>query len=279
MSAQPPVPRPPFVTPKPVLFTPPKKRRKVQGFIDESGDRNTSENRQSDFFSMSAVLVAEEFENDLRVAMAGIKSHFGASGAFHWKDHCRKRYANRRDLVARTLARVPGVQVIHVVLDKTRLRPESYIRHDQQVGYHWVAKFLMERIAWAADNWADGRRSAIVRFGVVGGVDHDETRQVLEYVEQASRRKGASAIHRSIPWGSIIRPAEWNDTVRLDGLQAADAYSGILTAAVKDDCAKWLVMTRHQLFRRAGVIEGYGLKTLPSTGHLAERTWWPDLMH
>lgn len=272
-----PRPGPPFVKFAPAIFVPPKQRAKVHVFVDESGDRNTKATSQSDFFTMTAVLVAEEYLTDLKAAIAGLRVVFNITGAFHWKEHCRPRSTHRRDLVARTLARLPGIKTVHVVLDKTRMRPTSYTHGDQEALYHWVSKFLIERIAYATQNWEGGPRSAVVRFGSVGGVDHEETLQVMQRVERASRRKSAHPMHRAIPWESIFRPPEWSAAPDWDGLQAADAYSGILTAAVKDDQGLWLAATSHQLFRLADSFEGWGLKTLPDDGHLTQRGWWCDL--
>ena len=274
-----PRPRPPFGSRTPPIYVPPKQLARVHAFVDESGDRNTTLTRQSDFFTMTAVLVAEEYQSDLRVAIAGLRSVFNAPGAFHWKEQCGPKSIGRRNLVVRTLARLPGIQTVHVVLDKTRLKPASYIHGDQEVAYHWVSKFLVERIAWAAQNWEGRPRSAVVRLGTVGGVDHDATLEVLQRVERASGRKSAHPMQRAIPWENIVRPPQWSSAADWDGLQAADAYSGILTAAVKDDQGAWLAATRHQLFRMAGRIEGWGVKTLPDWGHLQNRNWWSELQN
>ena len=224
---------------------------------------------------MTAILVAQEFSDDVRIAVSGIRELFGQPDVLHWKKHCRT--TKRRDIVTRTLARIPRLKTIHIVLDKTRLQPGSYTSKDPGATYHWVTKFLIERIAQSAENWPGGPRTAILKMGDVGGVDHEETKRVLERIIKVSGRKSAHPIVRAINWDSIIWPPQWTDTSDQDGIQAADAYSGMLSAAVKDDVGKWLVETRHQIFRRSEEFEGYGIKTLPDRGHLQDRDWWSRL--
>ena len=117
----------------------------------------------------------------------------------------------------------------------------------------------------------------ILSFGVVGGVQHDETLTYLERLRNTASRKSTHIMARAVPWENIAWPPKWYPAAQRDGLQAADLYSGMLTAAVKDDCGEWLLATRHQLFRHAGRVDGLGIKTVPTRGLLEHRPWWSQL--
>lgn len=154
------------------------RRPRVVAYVDESGDRNSGENRQSDYFTMTAVMVESEHEHQLRLVIEGAKAIWNIRGQLHWVKHLRGRRADRRETLCEILSVVPGVQVIHVILNKAMLLPETYLANNQEGSYNYASRLLLERIAHAADKWPGGARIAQVYFGLVGGVDPGEVARV-----------------------------------------------------------------------------------------------------
>lgn len=48
-----------------------RRRKRLNVYIDESGDRNSKDNRQSDYFTMTAVLIEVEHDHQLRMQIEG----------------------------------------------------------------------------------------------------------------------------------------------------------------------------------------------------------------
>src|SRR6266404_5208557 len=145
--------------------------RLLRAYIDETGDRGHSA-RSSPFFAFAAVLVADEGEPGLRSAVTRSRHDLAVppGKALHWKDHV-KAYS-RRQHVARSLAQVPGVMVVYVVVEKAAMPSTSGMYHDHVLFYNFAACMTIERILLAARDWAGGPRDAVVRFGHVRGFDH-----------------------------------------------------------------------------------------------------------
>lgn len=62
-----------------------------------------------------------------------------------------------------------------------------------------------------------GPRLALVRLGVVGGVDHEVTSDYMHHV--ASRARPTDQV--VIPWDHLSWPLRWSQTGQFDGLQMA----------------------------------------------------------
>lgn len=255
-----------------IMMTDPAKTHlpKVLAFVDESGDRNCDPNRQSDYFTMTAVLVAEEHQDDLKIAVGGLKSLWGIKKELHWVDHTRGAKASRKDRIAQILGQLP-LTIVHVVLDKTAVWEDSALRTQQSVQYNFATRYLAERIVTAAADWPGGERIAQVMFGLVGGVDDNRTRAYLNHV-------AAHTTNVPVPWTNMLWQPVWRPMHAHLGLQAADAYSGMLMAAVRYDDPTWLIATKHQLWRWRGQIYQRGIKTMPTDRLLIHRPWWTDAM-
>jgi len=219
---------------------------------------------------MTAVLIAKEDEDDLRIAVGGLKALWGIGGVLHWVDHTRGRKADRRTRIAQTLGALP-LTVIHVVLDKTSVWEDSALRTQQAVQYNYATRYLLERVVTAAQRWPGGERVAQVMFGMVGGVDSRSTLAYLNHV-------ATHPTNVPVPWANMLWQPVWRPTHAHLGLQAADAYSGMLTAAVRDDKPACLVATKHQLFRYRNQLYGWGIKTMPDERLLIHRDWWRETM-
>lgn len=245
------------------------RRKRIIAYIDESGDRNSGEGRESDHFTMTAVLVEAEHEHQLRMQIEGARAVWGIEGPLHWVKHLRAKRMDRRRALCEMLALVPSVQVIHVVLDKSRLITLGHLANNQVSAYNYVARLLLEPIAYAANGWPGGCRVAQVYFGMVGGVEPSYVSRYLNHC--ACHPQG------SVPWDAVKWPLKFEATSARSGLQAADMYSGMLWAAVRHSDRTWLDLVHHQFYRsRSGVITGYGIKVHPagaavaSIAHLCE---------
>ncbi len=130
-----------------------------------------------------------EHDHQLRIVVEGAKAvwRLKEGRQLHWVEHLRARHEDRRRTLAELLAAVPSVCVVHVVLDKTALTPNSYLAKEQAGAYNYALRYLLERVAYAADQWIGGARIADVSLGLVGGVDDRETMRYLNHVATHER--------------------------------------------------------------------------------------------
>lgn len=249
---------------------------KINVYIDESGDRNFAENRQSDYFSMTAICVPAELDRDMRFLVGGLKHALNIKKPMHWVEHFRDRpqEAWKRRYLAEKLSKFPSIQAIHVVIDKPNTFDDAYMRSDNRMAYKYASKLLLERIAHAAKVWPGGERVALTRFGVVGGVDHQETRSYLE-------NSALNPDYIDTPWENILWPVSWRQQKDYDGLQLADAYCGIFDAAIRNGDAEHLYCIARQVYRSwRGGVGGYGIKFLPtkSAQIMFQQPWWSTFL-
>ncbi len=243
----------------------------IRAYVDETGDRGHG-GVSSPFFAFAAVLVADEDEPGLRAAMSQLRRDLTvpAGKALHWKDHV-KTYS-RRQYVARTLAQVPGVLVVYVVVEKAAIPVTSGMYSDHVLFYNFAACMAMERILFAARDWRGGARDAIVRFGHVRGFDHTRTTSYFERKAKADQW---------IPWQRLHGSVHFDDQATWDGLQAADQYAGMLNAALRPDQyggyeESHLLRISHQLRRDdIGRSWGWGFKVLGNAVTFTSMPWWP----
>jgi Protein of unknown function (DUF3800) len=250
----------------------------VRVYIDETGDRGFGA-RSSPVFGISAVMIPDEHDHDLRTAVGALRTAFGITGAVvHWSDHCGPSYHDRRRHVARTLASVPGVQVLYALIDKQHSPDSSAMRTDHRLAYNYVARLVFERAALAARDWPGGPRRAVVRVAHVRGHDHHE---LLRYIQHRCPRLERSSW---IPWALAVSSVRIDSPKRCDGLQAADLYCGIFNAAVSPDRFGYvddghLLTVAHQIRRGpCGQILGFGIKILGQDPRIVvNQPWWPAL--
>jgi hypothetical protein len=242
----------------------------VRAYVDETGDRGHS-GMSSPFFAFAAVLVADEDEPALRTAMAKLRRDLTVpvGKALHWKDHV-KTYP-RRQHVACTMAAVPSLMVVYVIVEKAAIPAGSGMYSDHVLFYNFAACMTMERILFAARDWDGGSRDVIVRFGHVKGFDHSRTTGYFD-------RKAKS--DQWVPWERLLGSVHFDDQAKWDGLQAADQYAGMLNAALRPDQfggyeESHLLRIRHQIRRDdAGRSWGWGFKVLGNTATLTSLPWW-----
>lgn len=262
--------------PEPAKFITPAHKKSLpllHVFVDEYGDRNFKENRESEWFTMTALLVEQEHLDHLRAAISGMRQIYRIpdGNKLHWVEHFRKKQPARRLTALHLLTSIPHIRVVNVLLHKPTISGNAKMRDDSSRSYHMMTLYLLERVAKAAAGWPGGERLAKVSLGVVGGVDHRDTQAHLH--AQAILQGHTS---RS-PFGNLLWPFKWFDSAELDGLQAADIFSGFLTAALVNDDAiyyqKVLKLVTHDSW---GNHLGEGMKIFPNEAVplITASSWW-----
>jgi hypothetical protein len=243
----------------------------LYAYVDETGDRGVSA-KSSPFFAMAGLVMTAEDDPEMRAAVEHCRRKLDLPGgkALHWKDHV-KTYA-RRQLVARTLARVPGACVNYVIIEKAAIHSTAGMYRDHTIFYNYVAGLMIERFLFTADTWPGGPREIIVRFGHVKGFGtHADTRAYL-----SDKRKNPNGT----PW-HLLRKVEFPSVSEYDGLQAADQYGGLLKVAIVPDEydgyeEHHLLSIRHQIRQRNGGAWGAGFKVMALPGTMDRLPWWID---
>ncbi|MFJ4579551.1 DUF3800 domain-containing protein [Streptomyces echinatus] len=247
-------------------------RQLVRAYVDETGDRGISASA-SPYFSFAAVLIADEQEATMRAAMSQLRRDLKVppGKALHWKDHV-KVYP-RRQYVAKTLSQVPDIKIVYVVVEKAAIPAHAGMRRDQVIFYNFAAGMILERLLLAAGDWPGGARDVVVKFGHVRGFDH---RTTCDYF-RIKTQQGPSWV----PWRLLRGQPTFEDQAKWDGLQAADQYAGMLSAAVRPDGyggyePAHLIAIRHQIRRSSqGVSRNYGFKILGNEATFTSLPWWP----
>ena len=177
-------------------------------------------------------------------------------------------------LAAEMISSIPRVKVIHVIAHKATLRVNATgLRGSQRTFYNFTTKLLLERVAYQAKSWPGGARFAIVRADAVKNVDHESTKNYLDYIKWCGDSKA--------PWEYIKWPPIWRDS-QYDGIQLADIYVGMLGNALDSDPedveqARPFLTYRHQLYRYRGECLGAGIKIIGSEEYVTNRKWWQEV--
>jgi hypothetical protein len=249
---------------------------KLSVYVDETGDRGLG-SRSSPFFAMTALMVPAEDDWNVRYTAGGLRAVIHASRPntttpLHWVDHFKAKRPERRLHAARSLALMPSAKVIHVIVPKDSAR-ESPGLADGVRFYNYTTRLLLERVAYAAQQWEGGPRLAIVRLGAVKGMDHTDTAGYLDWVRQGRVQTWG------VPWEHIKWPPSWTGT-DWDGIQLADIHAGLLNVALSgskldEECAENLLLCKHQLYRSpSGLLLGRGVKVLGNSSFVTSRCWW-----
>ncbi|MGY5034823.1 DUF3800 domain-containing protein [Streptomyces sp. 900116325] len=248
---------------------------KLRVYVDETGDRGA---HGSPFFAMTALVVPDEEDWNVRAVAAGLRAMVHATRPntttpLHWVDHFKRKHADRRARAARTLSLMPGVKVIHVIVPKSNVVPTGGMTDGTRF-YNYTTRLLLERVAHCAATWEGGPRLAITYLGTVKGVDHRDTADYLTRV-----RSGRCGRTWDVPWQHVKWPPKWTGTDR-DGIQLADIHAGILNVALSgddndEDCAQNLLLCKHQLYRTpTGNLLGAGVKIWGQNLFVMRRCWF-----
>lgn len=258
--------------------TPIEKRRlkRINVYVDESGDRNFGKTRQSDYFTATAVMIEAENDQDLTYVIGGLKALFQVpqNEKLHWKKHLRQRDEWRRTYAFSRLRNLPGAKVATVTMHKPSLN-SHYLTTTHELSYNYVIKLLLERVVQAAKNWQGGERVAHVRLGVVGGVDHEVTKKYLHSCALHPRPHELET-----PWENMMWPPVWRQNGDYAGLQIADLYSGAFHCGQTAANTSHLETIKHQItVSEWGQIHGHGVKLYPqnAVGAVRLEPWFKCL--
>lgn len=240
-------------------------------YVDETGDRGVT-GRSSPFFGFAAVLIADEDEPPLRAAVSTLRQDLTVpvGKPLHWKDHVKT--FSRRQHVTNTLVAVPNLMVVYVLVEKAAIPAAATMRHDQAVFYNFAAVMVLERALLAGRDWAGGPRQVVIRFGHVRGFNHQTTKDYFNL----------RCTHNDpdwVPWDLMSGPAHFNDQAQWDGLQAADQFAGMLSAAIRQDPfgnyePHHLLAARPLIRSRGTRTLKYGFKFLGGPTTLTDFPWW-----
>jgi hypothetical protein len=241
----------------------------LRAYADETGDRGMGSS-SSPFFAFACLLVPEEDDLAMRAVVAGLRTRLQVpkGSSLHWNRHVKT--FSRRQHVTDQLLTLANIRVVYVVVDKSAIPASAMMRRDQAIFYNYAAGMILERVALAARDWPGGYRDAIVKFGHVKGFNHTSTVNYL-------------GLRRSmpdwVPW-QRIRSFQFDGMANWDGLQAADQYAGMLSAAMVPDPygnyeANHFVRVCQTQLRRVGTTAwGRGFKFLGAAPTMHAYPWW-----
>lgn len=246
----------------------------LRAYVDETGDRGFG-GRSSKFFALACVLIADEDQPGLYAVVQQLRKDFGvpSGAALHWKDHV-KTYP-RRQRAADLLTALQSVRLVYVLFDKASISGSSIMRTDQVKFYNYAAQHVLERALYAARDWPGGSRELLPRFGHVRRFPHHDTTAYFNLQRSRGRPPGT-------PW-HVLHPSgvHFDQQVNHDGLQAADAYAGMLSAAFKPD--EFSGYEHHHFLKTCGQMQrdpqgsvwGWGFKLRGSDTSATSLPWWP----
>ena len=160
------------------------------------------------------------------------------------------------------------------MFEKAAIPATAGIRSDHVIFYNYTAKLILKRLLLTAQSWPGGPRPLIVTFGHVRGFKHPNTLAYLKMIEAQERRRFRNE------WSLLHGLVKWTGAGDYDGLQVADQYAGMLSAALCPDSyggyeAAHLLAVRHQIRRYRGSAWGAGFKVLAQHGTMSGYPWWP----
>jgi hypothetical protein len=227
--------------------------RALYAFIDEAGQRSSSEH-SSDHFVMSAVLVDEQHLPDAAAFLANLRTQLRRlpEQTLHWQN--LKTHADRLH-AAKSLGAQPWATISSVVVCKRHLTGE--LNDDR--AYLYTLRFLLERMSWLA---RDRRRELnytlahIVRFKM-------ET--LREYEERLRNDPRCQVAWQAVSahGGRLDQPS------RVQLLQVADIAASATAVAFEPDVhgnteQRYLQELTPRLYRRGTApLTSYGLKMHP----------------
>ena len=238
-------------------------------YIDETGDRGRGP-KASPVFGMAAVIVEPTAEVAARLALQQLRSDFGtpATRPLSWKDDIKSNHP-RALHASTTLARVQGIKLIYVVVNKSLLSVGSY-GDDVTLFYNVTAYAVLQRVLWAATYWPGGRRQVAIRFGHVA---HHDNRDTHRYFQMKSRSDS------KVPF-ELISSVNWTSATQFDMSQVADLYGGFLKEAFWPDQfgnvnGEHLLRVWHQIRNSHDCVIHLGLMPRPDSQWAKRMPWFP----
>lgn len=236
-------------------------------YVDESGDRGWKDRPpnlpagkrvgSSRIFSATAVLIPDGSQNAALAAWDQTAVTVGKSPGAHIHFHDVNSTGQRKYL-AQTVAQVPGIKIISVVLCKFHLPNVVAIKQPGHL-YNWTLRLLIERLSWFGK-----RNSAQVAmtFGQVKGLPPAKLLGYLSHIQDGN-------LGGNIEWDYLKMPPKINTPKNRRMIQLADTASGSIFTAFEADPwgytdQSYINMLRPVLWRPpGGKLQVYGLKYGP----------------
>jgi hypothetical protein len=207
-------------------------------YVDESGDRGWTlpppnlppgkKMGSSRIFSASAILVPDGSQPGILRAWdaATVASGRPAGSTVHWHD---VKSVGARKYFTQTVAQVPDLQVISVVLCKHHLPNVTTLKNPGYL-YNWTLRFLVERISWFG---MQHDSEVTITFSQVKGLP---PRVLLAYLNKLrSMGYGPPPGGTYIRWEHLRMPPRIDTPKNRRMLQLADTVSAsVFTAFEKD---------------------------------------------
>jgi hypothetical protein len=230
-------------------------------FVDETGDRGHSK-KSSEYFAMAAVIFPASMQQKVKDCIARIKTEFGVplKVPLHWRKHCTVH--EYKKYVVREVTKLEGITVLYVISDKKTV-PKDHVKF-----YNLVAASTLERIL---KHSKELNSKICVRFGHIRGFDHSTT---TDYFCRRNWHSGN--------YDRLVNEPNWIGADTNSGIQLADMYAGILSAAIIADKfgdfePSYLEKIKHQIRKSDhGKISGYGIKALSADNNPRSFKWWPQ---
>ncbi len=233
-------------------------------YVDEAGDRGIS-TRSACHFVVSAVVVADEDDADLRGQLGTLRGELGRhpGHVLHFvKFSHSQRLKAVQDLSNSSLAAIVNV-IVHKDLLGQPL-PSGEMAHISRPDpmYLWALRLLLERVSWFIDE-RDGD-GAVVTFAQLQGFKAQKLHDYRAALEATAEV--------DIRWHIFAgRPFRIASPKSVELLQVADTTASALFRAIESDAygntePRYLEELRPKLYRRGSAkVTSYGLKVFPAT--------------
>jgi hypothetical protein len=235
-------------------------------YIDEAGDRGVKPG-SSDHFVVSAIIVHDSFDAQLRAELAALRAALGRTPGqvVHFRNltHPQKIKATQ-DVAASCCA-----AITNVIICKRHLfgvgspGNTAYITRPDPM-YLWALRLLLERVSWYIRDHGGG--SSVVTFA---HIKNFQTQKLHNY--RGALENSLTSIH----WSSFVgHQFRFGDMKQVELLQLADSTASALFLACEIDQYgnyedRYLSNLSPKLYRYgASWITSYGLKVFPT--HLAD---------
>lgn len=254
-----------------VMFYPVTERDRYFVYVDEAGDRGWG-GQSSPVFVLSAVVVHESHDRQLRVALDDINIQLGRppGHVLHWAENIRD-HSERKMAVAR-LAQVPAWFIV-VVLCKESLLQSNTGLSDPVSQYNYCVRRLLERVSWLVDRQRP-RGRATLRFAHVRRFKYERLTSYLQLLRERPT---------SITWDALAGDPKIEAPAQIRGLQAADIVAGSVYAATRSDRfgaqePAYLMTIAPRLWTGpTRKLETYGLHFIGVNGCAQDFTWLADV--
>ncbi|MGW3847161.1 DUF3800 domain-containing protein [Streptomyces fagopyri] len=230
--------------------------RKLHAFIDEAGVRSHS-NASSDYFIMSAVVVADENLQEAQDFLVRLRKELGRGPGdqLHWVALSKHE---QRVHAAKSLGAQEWATISNVIVCKRRLGGQLAVNQ----AYLYTFRFLLERLSWIARD-----SQAVLSYTLAHITRPQMTLPELRQYEAALR-----STQTQICWNALNpKGGKIDQPTRIEMLQVADLAASATYAAFNLDRygnteRRYVNELSRRLYRYTpqSALSSYGMKLHPS---------------